>query len=404
MARLAAGVRKRADGKLEKRFNVNGERFSVYGATNKELTEKEQEIRNKLLNGTLEKVVKLQDGKRATIYGHSKAELKEQEERLLSGSIISYDGVTLDDYFKGWIKEKKLKLKSSTIYKYTNEYDTYIKPYFGDHKIESITKAQVKMWWMKLNNMSELAPGSVNKEMILFRNILNTAVDDEIIEKNPGDRIELAKVRTKATDTHHRALTKAEQTTFMNEAKGTYYYELIAFLINTGLRFGEATVLQWSDIDYEKNLIHITKTATTDENGSIIGSTPKSEAGKRDISLTGRVREILASQKEKQKIVSLKMHNYVFVSVQDAYICNSSFNRAIRDICASLEEKGKHIDHFTAHALRDTYATRFIEGGGNPKILQRILGHSTIRMTMDLYAQVLPDAMQEEVNRVNIAI
>lgn len=60
------------------------------------------------------------------------------------------------------------------------------------------------------------------------------------------------------------------------------------------------------------------------------------------------------------------------------------------------------MEHFTAHALRDTFATRYIEQGGNPQTLKTILGHSSLSMTMDLYSHVLPDTKQKEMNQLKI--
>ncbi|MCI8889082.1 MAG: tyrosine-type recombinase/integrase, partial [Hungatella sp.] len=60
--------------------------------------------------------------------------------------------------------------------------------------------------------------------------------------------------------------------------------------------------------------------------------------------------------------------------------------------------------HFTAHALRDTFATRFIEQGGNPQTLKTILGHSSLAMTMDLYSHVLPNTKQQEMDNLKIVL
>lgn len=59
---------------------------------------------------------------------------------------------------------------------------------------------------------------------------------------------------------------------------------------------------------------------------------------------------------------------------------------------------------FTSHALRDTFATRYIEQGGNPQTLKTILGHSSYSITMDLYSQVLPNTKKQEMERIIIEI
>ena len=62
------------------------------------------------------------------------------------------------------------------------------------------------------------------------------------------------------------------------------------------------------------------------------------------------------------------------------------------------------MEHFSAHALRDTFATRYIEQGGSPQALKTILGHNSLAMTMDLYSHVLPNTKQEEMESVRIVI
>lgn len=91
-----------------------------------------------------------------------------------------------------------------------------------------------------------------------------------------------------------------------------------------------------------------------------------------------------------------------FLSSRGQMISHSSANRNIRNILKELDEKRIHIDPFTSHALRDTFATRYIEQGGNPQTLKTILGHSSLSMTMDLYSHVLPNTRQEEMERIVI--
>ena len=85
-------------------------------------------------------------------------------------------------------------------------------------------------------------------------------------------------------------------------------------------------------------------------------------------------------------------------------IHNHAINRAITKTLERLEAKGTYIDYFTAHALRDTFATRYIEQGGQPQTLKVILGHSSLAMTMDLYAHVLPNTKQKEMDNLYIAL
>ena len=92
------------------------------------------------------------------------------------------------------------------------------------------------------------------------------------------------------------------------------------------------------------------------------------------------------------------------MTVYGNQIDNCTINRAIRSTLKSLDKTGVHIERFTSHAMRDTFATRYIEQGGNMQTLKTLLGHSSITLTMDLYAHVLPDTKQNEMQRISIAI
>ena len=94
----------------------------------------------------------------------------------------------------------------------------------------------------------------------------------------------------------------------------------------------------------------------------------------------------------------------IFSAVFGGLVHNHAINRAIEDTVKKLNDKGVVIEHFTAHGLRDTFATRYIEQGGSPQTLKTILGHNSLSMTMDLYAHVLPNTKQEEMDKLKISI
>lgn len=372
MARLGAGTRKRADGTLEKRFTIDGRRYSVYGKNVKEISQKEQEVRKKIEAG---------------IYTDNR-------------------NITLDGYFDEWLDAKRGSIKGNTLKWYATYYKGHISPCLGNVKLQKIERRQVLAFQKDLSEGS-LSIRTCNNIMKIFKIILKDAVTDEIIMKNPAEGIKaLKEVNAKAAETYHRALTEPEQKNFMKEMADDYYYEFVAFLLCTGMRFGEAAALTWSDIDYKQNVIHVTKTATYNEDNTRTTGTPKSESGKRDIPLNDTIKDVLAKQRKKQSIVIPidKAENRVFVSVYGKMVDNCTVNRAITSTLSRLEEQGKAIEHFTLHALRDTFATRYIEQGGSPQTLKTILGHSSLAMTMDLYSHVLPNTKQKEMDNLKIVL
>ncbi len=112
----------------------------------------------------------------------------------------------------------------------------------------------------------------------------------------------------------------------------------------------------------------------------------------------------MKSQKEKLRSIHGNVIGFswnVFENFSGGMVFNASANKAITDTIKRMNEKGKPIEHFSAHALRDTFATRYIEQGGTPQTLKTILGHSSIAMTMDRYSHVLPNTKQEEMNKIS---
>ena len=374
MARLGAGIRKRKDGTLEKRFTINGKRYSAYGKTTEEVNEKEYEIREKLKQG---------------IYTDNR-------------------NITFDGYFKEWIERKKSQVKESTVYSYKCYYNHLISPELGSRKLQQLERRELFLFREKL--AGQHSPTHVNQTFKVIRMILNDAVADDILLKSPAYGMKALKnTEEAAVDTIHRALTEHEQKIFMEAARSSFYYELMAILLLTGMRQGEAAALTWNDIDYKSNVIHITKTRTIKEGGRAdIGSSPKTKASVRDIPMNDAIRQILKQQKDKMTLINgtviIPFNQRIFSTQRDGLINSQTLGRAIDGVLDQLEDEGIHIERFTAHCFRDTFATRFIEQGGNPQTLKNLLGHNSLAMTMDLYSHVLPNTKQKEMDLLQISV
>lgn len=374
MARLAAGTRKRADGTLEKRFSIDGKRYSVYGKNTAELAEKEQDMREKIKAGMYTKNSKL----------------------------------TIGEYFVFWIAEKGKTAKQNTLRVYESMYNKHIEPSMKTRRIQTIERREIVELQNRLIDKG-VSVYSVNYTMMVLKAMLSDAVKDDIIKINPAANIRTIKEdREKASDTKHRALTEQEQKAFMSEAASEYYYELMAFLLCTGMRIGEATALTWADIDYINKEIHITKTVSMSRDNKLIIATPKSKSGVRDIPLTDTARDVLKKQKAKMTLLNgsniIPMNSRIFNAENGNMVRNSTVNATIERVLDRLKDKGIIIEHIAAHCFRDTFATRYIEQGGRPQTLKAILGHSTLALTMDLYAHVLPNTKQKEMNSIKIAL
>lgn len=372
MARIPSGMRKKANGLFEKRFTVDGKRYSAYGHNVKECTENETLMR----------------------------------EEIKAGLYTSNRNITLDSYFDEWEKSRTGVIKDSSIKMNRSRYNNHIKSVLGETKLQKIEKREIVK--LQQNLAQKLRASTTNSVIVLLKTVLNAAVDDEIIIKNPAASVKPLRMddRPKASETIHRALTREEQQAFIQEAKQEWLYEFFCFSLCTGMRLNEIVALKWQDIDYINNVIHVTKTVSWKQGGGIRETSPKSETSKRDIPMNDTIKKVLQMQRKKMamiygEIVARKMDSNIFIGSNGSRaVASSTVAFSINNVLKRLRQQGIEIERFTHHAFRDTFATRYIEEGGNMQTLQKILGHSSLAMTADLYAHVLPSTKQQEMKQV----
>lgn len=387
MARsLPRGVRELEKGRLEKRFTVDGNRYSVYGYTVKELDSKELELRDLIRSGQYKK-------------GRSKNDKV----------------ITLDDYFQRYLNHKKATTKGNSLRNYISIYNNHISKKIGHCRLRDITRDDI--FDLQSEVLENTTASTANYAVTVIKLILNEAIEDKFIENNPAKIKSISIDKKKAKKTTHRSLSVQEQEIFMQAAEENFYYELFGLALSTGMRIGEIAALKWSDIDLKNNVIHITKTLTKDIDGKVVVGPPKSNAGIRDIPITSKAKEMIDLQKAKMETllgiscsetkvisinsnyVSFKEHN-VFYTPNMKIINTTVIDSNIDRIILSLDKKGNKMDRFGVHALRHTFATRCVESGMNPKVVQKLLGHERIEMTMEIYVDATPDTIQDEMQKL----
>lgn len=365
---LGAGYRQRKDGRIEYRWTgEDGKRYSVAGKTVEECKAKEEQKKKEL--GRL--------------------------------AYTSNANVTLSEYFKEWQQSRIGSVKESTL-KSERCVFKIISPELGTMKICKLEKRQIQRFQDGLKD--KYSTNYVNYIMKLLRYILRAAIVEGIIDRNPVDGIKnLKRTEPEARDSIHRALTPEETETFFKAAKdsNSWFLTLYEFLINSGCRIGEAGALQRSDIDYKNNVVHIRRTITQVEVGVEIGDSPKTKTSKRDIPMNAAMKKALLKQDRLNRELFgenvISMNDRMFKAINGGLITSTVI---IRDMKSIL--KGTGIEYFTPHAFRDTFATRAIEAGMNPQTLKEILGHSSFSMTMDLYAHVMENTKQKEMDLIQI--
>lgn len=175
------------------------------------------------------------------------------------------------------------------------------------------------------------------------------------------------------------------------------------------MRTGEVRALEWSDIDFKNKIIHVTGTLT-EIAGKAFKDTPKTKTSRRDIPMLDNVERIFIKRKEEQMLRKAALgdkykskeglENLIFKSGRGTPVSNSCYVRMLNRAVEKINNAGMEFEHVHPHTLRHTFATRCIENGMPPQVLKAILGHSSLAMTMDLYAHVLPDTKAEEMKKI----
>ena len=371
MSSAVRGFEYLADKKLWKlRFTEKGKRYSVYGKTQKECEAKRTE----------------------------KLEMLKQHMHLENQKI------TLSSYYDLWVEEQAKEIKPSTIWNYEKSWK-HIKPYLGGRKIVDLVKGDVL--YMQKEMKRTCSPDTINRATKLLNQILKSAIVDRIINYNPCMGIKkLRDESPKATETIHRALTEEETEMFFESAKDSYYYELYRFLINTGCRIGEATALSWFDVNFKRSEIKINKTTSRISNTEyIVSDSPKTDSSIRTIPITPEIKDILEKQRKRNYMLFGSSQPFVFPNRKNQLASHNTVDNFITDIIRKINVSGKcYFAPFSVHGFRDTFATRCIEQNMSPHTLKALMGHSSLKMTMDLYAQVLPNTKKEELEKIRIVL
>ena len=321
--------------------------------------------------------------------------------------------MTVDDWFNFWIENIVGDLAPNTRRNYRERYNRNMKAILGRLKLSDVRPMHCKAVLTRMDK--DYAGSTIRQTYIAMGTMFRSALMNGLIAKHPMDGVRYTKPVRAVSDI--KFLTVEEQEKFLEVAKRSHNYFQYALMLETGLRTGEMIGLTWDAIDFEKRTLTVNKTLEFRHAQHFWrAGPPKTQQSYRTIPLTDRAYEILkgiwdnrAGRKESPILSEtleyidrrtgvtskLVMRDLVFINYRTgAPAKNSSYDTHLYKLC---DEAG--IERFCMHALRHTYATRAIESGMQPKVLQKLLEHASIKTTMDRYVHVTTDSLDQAVRQ-----
>jgi integrase len=334
-------------------------------------------------------------------YAHTDDEAYAKLERAWlehkQGILATGPNQKVKDYIVQWFEDvHKPTIGLSSYVKYRNILYKHIIPALGGRQIRHVTPQHIQTFYTNLLK-SGLSSSTVLSIHGLLHKAFNNAVTWNLVARNVFDTVSLPRLTTKEL----QLLSMEQAHTLLEAAKEHRLETLLIVVLATGMRHGELRGLRWHDINFEEKYLTVRRTVGQLAGHGYVEREPKTAKGRRKIILPDFVIDQLKKHRMQQEEAKQKAANkwqergLVFCNRHGGFIHQSNTMGMFR----RLLEKAKLPLDLRIHDLRHSAATIFLSMGIHPKIVQELLGHSQISITMDTYSHVMPSMQQEAMDK-----
>jgi integrase len=342
--------------------------------------------------------------KRKHIYGRTRQEVAEKLSKAVSdrvgGLVFDGDHETLEAYLRRWIDEVlRGTVKQSTLENYTYIARLHIIPELGRVRLRALKSRDVRRHYREKLDVG-LSPRTVQIIHTVLRKALQQAVRDDVLPRNVCDAV----TAPRQTKKEMQLLTPEQAKRLLENVREDRLRALYVLAITAGLREGELLGLRWEDVDLERELLQVRRQLTRTRDGLSFTAPKRGKA--RVVRLTDMAIAALKAHREAQneeraragslwEETSLVFTSTIGTPVDVGNLTYRSFRPLL---------KRTNLPRIRFHDLRHTCATLLLSKGTHPKIVQEMLGHANISMTMDTYSHVLPDMQEKAVSAMDDAL
>ena len=352
------------------------------------------------------------DGKRVALYAKTAEELYEKVEeakRQIEEASFRRATPTVAEYCERWLLMQSAHIRTTTLTDYSSKVKNYIVAPLGHMYMANVTTDDVRLALVAASEKSNSVYRSVH---MLYKAIFNSAVDSNIIDYSPCERIS-AKGGKPQKD--KEALSDDQIVKLLSAIKGLPPYVFVMIGLYAGLRREEILGLQWDSVylDCDARYISVRRAWHSEHNRPVISTELKTKAARRDIPIPKNLAECLREAKSKSTsdfVVAnseggplsytqfKRVWQYIVTrsTKERTYVRYINGQKITKTVTPVLGEKAAHNGNVvysldfqvTPHQLRHTYITNLIYASVDPKTVQYLAGHENSKITMDIYAKV----------------
>ena len=313
-------------------------------------------------------------------------------QREFDDGLLPRDGhVTLSVLFERRCDDvMRHQVEASTLTNYASIAKVHILPSLGHKKLVELNVNDVDRL-LSLKRDDGLAPSTVRRIRLVLAQCLNQAIRWGLLFRN----VAVLSHAPKASRPEGRTLTPDQARHFLATLKGHRHEALFALMLSTGLRRGEALGLMWSDLDRDSGVIRVSRQLKRGAHGLVTSDT-KTFRSRRAVNLPRTMMRTLLEHEVAQRRERARLadkwtdSDFIFTTTRGTPLDPRNFYREFRKIC---DQAG--LGPWHPHELRHSAASLMLAQGVKLHVVSQVLGHSSIRITSDVYGHLLePDREQ----------